>query len=73
MHKGYFKPKKVEKWYAPVVKSKAERWSDFSLDDKINMVHEIVILKRPLSETAKKYHRSPGYVSSLISKIIKQI
>ena len=50
-------------------KSKFQKWQSFSLDDKIKVIHEIVIGKAKLADVAKKYHRTQGYLSHLVKKV----
>jgi hypothetical protein len=47
IHMGYFKQPKQENIFKEVRLTKRESWSSFTLDDKINMVHDVLISKRP--------------------------
>ena len=66
---GYFKQPKQENIFKEVRLTKRESWSSFTLDDKINMVHDVLILKRPQKEIAKKYFRTEAYVSQTVRKV----
>ena len=66
MHMGYFRQPKLENIFKEVRLTKRESWSSFTLDDKINMVHDVLILKRPQKEIAKKYFRTEAYVSQTV-------
>jgi hypothetical protein len=68
MHMGYFRQPKVENvCYTPTL-TKRERWSNLTLNDKIDIVHEVLVLKHPQHEVAKKYCRTDGYISSFLRK-----
>ena len=43
-----------------------------TLDDKINIVHDILVIKRPQHEVAKKNFRSNGYISNFLKKFKKK-
>jgi hypothetical protein len=47
MHMGYFKRTKEENIYYQPYLTKRERWSSLTIDDKINIVHDVLIGKRP--------------------------
>jgi hypothetical protein len=71
MHMGYFRqPKMKNVCYKPTL-SKRERWSMLTVDDKIDIVHEVLVLKHPQNEVAKKYCRSDGFISSFLRKFRK--
>ena len=72
MHMGFFRQPKVENIYHKPQLTKREKWHDLSLDDKISIVHDILILKRPQQEVAKKYCRTGSYISYLVKKARKQ-
>ena len=72
MHMGYFRAPKSENIYYVPQLSKRESWSSFTLDDKINVVHDVLILKRPQKEVAKKYFRTEGYISQLVGRVRKK-
>ena len=38
--------------------SKAERWSSLTLDDKVSMLHEVIIGKEKQAVVAKRYRRT---------------
>jgi transposase len=68
MHLGYFRePKKDNEYHRPQL-SKKEKWYDLSLDNKIDIIHEVLILKRPQQDVAKKYYRTAGYVSRFVKR-----
>ena len=69
MHMGYFRQPKLQNIYKEVHLTKRESWHAFTLDDKINLVHDVLILKRPQQEVAKKYFRTAGYVSQLVRMV----
>ena len=52
MHMGYLKAPKSENIFFQPILTKRQRWSSFTLDDKINVVHDVLILKRPQKEVA---------------------
>ena len=71
MHNGYFsKPKEANICKHPYL-TKRQRWRNFTLDDKVNMVHDVIIRKEKVVDVAKRYCRTQGFVSSFISKIKK--
>ena len=71
MHLGYFKiPKSENICHSPTL-SKQQEWHKFSLDRKIDMVHDVVVLNHPHNEVVKKYFRTPSYVSGLVSRVKK--
>jgi hypothetical protein len=68
MHLGYFRePKKENEYHQPQL-NKKEKWYDLSLDNKIDIIHEVLILKRPQQDVAKKYYRTAGYVSRFVKR-----
>jgi len=72
MHMGYFRAPKSENIFFQPILTKRQSWSSFTLDDKINIVHDVLILKRPQKEVAKKYFRTEGYVSGLVGRVRKK-
>jgi hypothetical protein len=58
MHLGYFrKPKEENLCFTPTL-TKRDKSSNLSLEDKIDIVHRVLILKHPQHEVAKKYSRA---------------
>ena len=71
MHNGYFqKPKETNICKGPH-QTKRQHWKKFSLDDKVNLIHDVIIAKEKVEVVAKKYCRTKGYVSCLVTKIKK--
>jgi hypothetical protein len=68
MHMGFFRKPKEENIFYPPVLSKRQRWSGLSLNDKIDIIHEVVVLKYPQHEVAKKYFRTSSFVSKFVKK-----
>lgn len=69
MHKGYFQQPKADNICRESHLTKRESWHDFTLDDKINVVHEVLVEKRPLKVVAEKYFRTEGYVGRLVRRV----
>jgi hypothetical protein len=51
--------------------TKKQKWKEFTLDDKVNMIYDVIIGKEKVAEVAKKYSRTQGHVSNLVSRIKK--
>ena len=67
MHNGYFKkPKQHNEFIAP--RLKLARNATLSLDDRIGIVHDVIVLLRPVHEVARKYFKTSGYISNLVEK-----
>ena len=49
--------------------TKKQKWSSFTLDDKISVIHDVVIRKEKLADVAIRYHRTQGYISNLVKKM----
>ena len=71
MHNGYFKKEKEDNIYKAIYMSKKQRWHQFTLEDRVNMIHDVVIGKEKVAEVAKRYFRTPGFVSNLVTKMKK--
>ena len=41
------------------------------MDDKINMLYDVIIGKEKLKDVSKRYHRTMGYISNLVTRIKK--
>jgi hypothetical protein len=52
--------------------TKRQRWQAFTLDDKVSMMHDVIVGKEKLADVSKRYHRSQGYISSLVKKLKKK-
>lgn len=39
------------------------------MDDKVSMIHDVIVGKEKLVEVSKRYHRSIGYISNLVKKM----
>ena len=71
MHNGYFKKPKEDNICKEPHLTKRQKWHKFDLEDKVNMLHEVIVGKEKQTEVAKKYHRTVGYVSNLIRAMKK--
>ena len=69
---GFFNEPKEENIFKQPHFTKREMWHNLTLDDKINIVHDVLVIKRPLHEVAKKYHRSSGYLCNFLKKFRKK-
>lgn len=49
---GYFRQPKLENICREIYLTKRDKWHNFTLDDKINVVHDVLVLKRPQKEVA---------------------
>ena len=60
MHEHFERPTEASKEniWSSKKKSKFQKWQSFSLDDKIKVIHEVVIGKAKMADVAKKYHRT---------------
>ena len=60
MHEHFERPTEASKEniWSSKKKSKFQKWQSFSLDDKIKVIHEVVIGKAKMADVTKKYHRS---------------
>ena len=67
MHAGYFKNTKREnEFIAP--RLALSRNATLSLNDRIGIVHDVLVLKHPIKFVAKKYLKTNGYISNLVKK-----
>ena len=71
MHNGYFPTTKKENICKAKYMSKKQRWHEFSLDDKVNLIHDVIVGKEKIEVVAKRYFRTKGFVSNLITKMKK--
>ena len=69
MHQSSERPQKKENIFKVPHKTKKQRWHCFSLEDKVNLVHDVVVGKMKLVDVAEKYCRTSGHVSNFIKKI----
>ena len=68
MHKGYFLKAKEQNIFKVPHQTKQQRWADFTIDKKVAMVYDVVVSKEKVTDVAKKYNRSKGWVSTMVKK-----
>ena len=71
MHKGYFPLPKEENIYKEVKPTKKQRWREITLEDKINMVYDVIIGKEKVVDVVKRFSRTQGYISNIVSRMKK--
>ena len=64
MHKGPPSTLKSANICMEPHKTKKELWRSFDLDAKVQMLYDVVVKKWLLKDAAKKYGRTPAYVSA---------
>ena len=69
MHAGYFKLPKEENICQDISLVKRPRWQSLSQDDKIDIIHDVLIQKKFPADVAKKYHRTAPVVNELVRKV----
>ena len=73
MHKGsYFSKPKQENICKEKRLTKRQRWHSLSLDDKVNMIYDVVVGKEKLEVVAQRYCRTMGHVSNLVKRLKKK-
>ena len=50
---------------------KKQHWFQFTLDDKVNLLYDVLIGQEKVSGVAKRYCRTKIYVSHLVTRIMK--
>ena len=71
MHSGYFQKPKEANICKGLYLTKRQRWQKFTMDDKVNLIYDVIVAKEKVVVVAKRYCRTQGYVSSLVTKMKK--
>ena len=70
MHSGYFPSKPFNIYKGPESPKRKQRGHQ-TIDEKINMIYDVVVGKEKLSDVAMKYHQTKGYVSVVLALVRK--
>ena len=48
--------------------TKRQKWQAFTREDKISIVHDVIVNKLKVLDVARRYHRSQGYISNIVKR-----